>query len=67
MQNIVRVRFADPNRYSGCRSALSTGNVLCHFIVLALLLESGYQVDSKILSQELNMPSSKIVKYAQLV
>uniref|UniRef100_D3TRL7 RNA polymerase I 49 kDa subunit n=1 Tax=Glossina morsitans morsitans TaxID=37546 RepID=D3TRL7_GLOMM len=67
VENIVRERFADPNRYSGCRSAFSTEKALCHFIVLALLLESNYQVDAKILSRELNMPSSKIVKYAQLV
>ncbi|KAI9580135.1 uncharacterized protein LOC119639346 [Glossina fuscipes] len=67
VENIVRERFADPSRYSGCRSAFSTEKALCHFIVLALLLESNYQVDAKILSQELNMPSSKIVKYSQLV
>uniref|UniRef100_A0A1A9W3X3 DNA-directed RNA polymerase I subunit RPA49 n=1 Tax=Glossina brevipalpis TaxID=37001 RepID=A0A1A9W3X3_9MUSC len=67
VENVVRERFADPNRYSGCRSSFSTEKALCHFIVLALLLDSNYQIDALMLSQELKTPRAKIIRYAHLV
>ncbi|KAM7359767.1 RNA polymerase I subunit E [Cochliomyia hominivorax] len=68
VENNVRDRFSDPNAsFSGSRTAFSTEKALCHFIVLALLIDDKYQIDGAILSQELNAPRAKVFKYAHIV
>lgn len=68
VENNVRDRFSDPNAsFSGSRTAFSTEKALCHFIVLALLVNDKYQIDGAVLSQELNAPRSKVFKYAHIV
>ncbi|XP_061392291.1 uncharacterized protein LOC133327769 [Musca vetustissima] len=68
IENNVRDRFADPNSsVSGSRTVFSTEKALCHFIVMALLVSGNYQTDAAILSQELNAPRAKIMKYAHIV
>ena len=62
-----QINFKNIVVFSGSRTSFSTEKALCHFIVLALLLEDKYQVDGAILSQELNAPRAKVNKYAHIV
>ncbi|XP_075147572.1 RNA polymerase I subunit E [Haematobia irritans] len=68
VENNVRERFSDPNsNVSGSRTVFSTEKALCHFIVMAFLINDSYQADAAILSQELNAPRAKVMKYAHIV
>lgn len=68
VENNIRDRFSDPNAsYSNARTSFSAEKALCHFIVLALLIDNKYQVDAAILSQELNASRLKVNKYAHIV
>ncbi|XP_005184572.2 uncharacterized protein LOC101892391 [Musca domestica] len=68
IENNVRDRFADPNSsVSGSRTVFSTEKALCYFIVMALLVSGNYQTDAAVLSQDLNAPRAKIMKYAHIV
>lgn len=53
--------------FSGSRTVFSTEKALCHFIVMAFLVTDNYQTDAAVLSQELNAPRAKVVKYAHIV
>uniref|UniRef100_A0A1I8PN50 DNA-directed RNA polymerase I subunit RPA49 n=2 Tax=Stomoxys calcitrans TaxID=35570 RepID=A0A1I8PN50_STOCA len=68
VENNVRERFSDPNSSaSGSRTAFSTEKALCHFLVLAFLINDKFEADASILSQELNAPRAKVIKYAHIV
>lgn len=68
VENDIRNRFCDPNcTKTRLRTKFSTEKALCHFIVLAALINDNYQVDLNVISKELCIPKTKIVKFANIV
>ncbi|XP_037952945.1 uncharacterized protein LOC119683359 [Teleopsis dalmanni] len=67
VENHVRSNFVNPNGTSFLRTVLGTEKSICYYIVLALLTSEKYEVDMKILLQDLCVPKAKIVKLAHLV
>ena len=49
------------------RTTHSVEKALCHFIVLCLLLNKDYKMDTNILTQELCAPRDKVIRFAHIV